>query len=325
MFIFTRNLNSSLKHLTILFVKYKIKKSAFSVIFLLGVLSGVSLVHADLDKKFRKEFPKIVENLCQSLMDYELTDQVLVPDKEQSWYWIGKSLEFHDRVNCFLNRSVSKMVEHYKAEEAELHPDGYGKELVNLKTVKPDEKSCHEMFLQAGQDQKKFHTECPDGYDLPFSSCRVTETLLNEWCGYNLFLLGKQQDDKSFLDNIWYKNGSKDHEKLKSSPNKKSLKEWNATYAALEAIFNPPVTDKKNAQTQMTAQAKTLYQMEMDRTEKSILAIVEWYRRFEMNYRVHVWMEAELKKIQDIQILMQTLRGSYATYPVKFINASSPY
>ncbi len=292
--------------------------------FLLGMIGGISFVHADLDKKFRKNFSQLNSDLCQSLMDYDITDQVLVPDETENWYWIGKSLEFHDRVNCFLNRSMSEMVEYYKVDEAEAHPDGYGKVLSSLDTVEADESTCREDYLQAGQERKQFHTECPDGYDESFSSCRVAETLLNEWCGYHFFLENKIQDEQSFLDNIWYPRGSDAQEELKQG-DKKSLKEWNPTYAALEAIFNPPAGDQKSAQPQLSAQAKTLYQMEIDRTETALLDTIEWYRRFEQNYRVHVWMEAELKKLKDIQAQMQTLRGSYATYPTKFINASSPF
>ena len=316
------NLNSPFKTVIIFFVKYKIKKSTFLVVFLLGLVGGNSFVHADLDKKFRKNFSTILEKTCLSLIDYSADDQVLIPDKEASWYWIGKSLEFHDRVNCFLNRSMSKMVEHYKLKEAE-SPDGYRKSLP-LPTVEPDEESCRELELQQGQEGKGFHSECPAEYSEPFSSCRVAETLLNEWCGYHFFLLNKQSDNQSFLKNIWYKRDSLDSAKSKKGK-KKSLKEWNPTYAALETVFNPPVGNQKTAQSQMTGQVQTLYQMEIDRTERALLDTLEWYRRFEQNYRVHVWMIAEFKKLQDIQKQMQTIRGSYATYPTKFINASSPY
>lgn len=243
-------------------------------------------VSAELDKTFREEFPQLMQDLCYSTIDYSL-DRPFEEVQE----------EYHQTVNCIFDDALyqgSKKV-----------ADTIQKELSGKKTQlqkPPQNNECRSLASQVRQQQEArgLRTQCVPSKNSPqsssefqtvkdaYSSCRVGETVLVEWCGYQKYLWGKIRDDASF---------SQEFGDQISTP-----REWNVLFA----------------------QQKNIYEHEMEKARRGLLDTILFYQKYEQAYRTHAWLRAIYTKLQENKELLQDLRSVFDLYPEKFINAASP-
>ena len=170
---------------------------------------------------------------------------------------------------------------------------------------------------QRAQKELGFESICPELQEddrhfasdsLPkdmYSSCRVTETVLNEWCGYRLYLWGKLRD-KSLLvpfekSKLSYEIGTPDENLPPQLPEVPTPK-----YANNVKQFRTLQIEHEYEKTQ-----ETLYQM------------IEFYRIYEQQHRKHIWYQHIKKSLLSISSKLHAFRKAYYKFPEKFINASA--
>jgi hypothetical protein len=254
-------------------------------------------VNAQLNDEVRKNFSKRTAELCFNSINYsvddidgfELVETGKGDDLEQKWECSsGKCQEYKTTINCLFDDAFEQTVNKTNAEIKEYTNDKYK----NLKDTKLSKgKDCSILTLTNIQEQQealKFKTSC-EGKELskPYSACRVTETILNELCGYNNFLEAKAQDYLSF---------SNENEKITRSSTK-SMSEFKAK--------------------------KKLYRREIEKTQKSFLSTVYLYKNFIHNYQKHAWLVAIKTKLETPRRFWQKIRRAIETFPAKFKDASS--
>ena len=146
-------------------------------------------------------------------------------------------------------------------------------------------------MVQGEQEARGFDSECAQN-EVPeiaqvYSACRVAETVLQEWCGYDLFLYAKEQDEKSFRENEGdlgvFVSGAKE--------------------------FPFSVVQKKIRE-------------ERTRTEKIVFEMITWYQQTEKASRQSFWITALRSELLKIQDDWAKLRSALGTFIDKFVNAS---
>ena len=137
------------------------------------------------------------------------------------------------------------------------------------------------------------------------SPCRVTETVLNEWCGYRLYLWGKLRD-KSILvpfvtEESLYGIGTPDESLTPELPE----------------VETPDYT-------QDVKQFRTLQiEHEYKKAQEALYQMIEFYRIYEQQHRKHVWYQHIKKSLISISSKLHSFRKAYYKFPEKFVNASA--
>lgn len=173
----------------------------FVLILSFGISEGG---FAKLDENFRDNFPEIVKELCHSGIEYSIDDEVGMDFKDESLEEFeckdGKCREYHDTMNCLFQDGLSQAVtDIYKeAREASDQKDVLEKRLKKNK-MKFNAKKCEGKSLGAVQNRQRkngFVSTCEETPHLTknYSSCKVAEAALLEFCGYQKFLGSKMRD-----------------------------------------------------------------------------------------------------------------------------------
>lgn len=262
--------------------------------FVLGLLfvGGIAPTYAELPSKMRDNFSDIVKEYCHSTVSYDIKDVLGTWDGEV-WSEEGKAYEFHKTVGCVFDSALQELTEQSKFEvqAAKSFGSGGGKN-VSVEVFVPTG-NCQPQFLSLTQQEQEtngFESLCKD-YEVDelkqaYSSCRVAETVLQEWCGYDLFLFAKAQDEASF-----YKQN----------------------------IF----LSREEMSSQFRAEKYRLEE-ERVRAEQAVMDTLQWYEETESATRQSVWIVALTEQLDFIQREWGTLRSALGTFVDKFLNAAIP-
>ena len=243
---------------------------------------------AQLDKNFRENFTQISQQQCSNSISYKVDDEVgFEKNEENVWECSGgKCKEYQTVVNCLFNDAFESAVNKTNDEIK----DYTGVNFSELHDAQINtEKECEPFILQSIQQKQeslKFTSDC-DGEDLGkfYSTCRVTETILNELCGYQNFLTAKSSDQKSFGI----------EEKKYDSPRQ-----------------NTDFTEKSDQ-----------YLLEMGKAQQSFIETSTLYKNFIHNYRIHSWLVVIKSKLNSIKEDWGKIHMALETFPSKFNGASS--
>ena len=263
------------------------------IIFVLGVvlLAGIVPAHAELPSKMRDNFSDIVKEYCHSSIQYSLEDSLGTWDGEK-WSEEGKAQEFHTTVGCIFDSALQELTEQSKFEvqSSKSFGSGGGKQLLAETFVPTGD--CQPKFLsvtQGTQEANFFESLCKS--DTPeisqeYSSCRVTETILNEWCGYDLFLFAKEKDEESF-----YKQNH--------------------------------FSSREEMTSQFRSEQSHLRE-ERVRAEQAVMDTLQWYQETESAVRQSMWILVLQEQLRPIQEDWAKLRSALGTFVDKFLNAAIP-
>lgn len=262
----------------------------------MGCILPVYTCVAALDASFKEAFPDVIQNLCASSIEYDLMDTESGETfEEKVAAFEKKRWEYHQKINCILNeatagamQSVNTLVE----KEA-------GNRFLSLDTPPEVSEECQGVFAETQAVQENLRrsndrprTSCdPTGENpnlqLPYSSCRVAEMMLTEWCGYQKYLWAKKKDDTAFLE-----TGSR-------------LKK----FSDLAGELNP---------------LDDFLAHEFDKSRRTLQDIIFFYQEFEQNYRLHAWLRAIHPALRITNNTIARIRGVINTFPTKFINQQRP-
>ena len=235
----------------------------------------------ELEPQFRENFSNIVKELCYSAIEYKVDDS-----------FIEKQAEYQQTINCLfndgyyqVNKNVNKKVKKQVSAAARSHrfelPEMTSAEQCDQKTL---------ADIQGIQTQTRgFVSRCEDVTDNvrdSYSSCRMTETVLLERCGYEKFLLAKQHDFNSF---------KREHPQYKNISNK-------ITRLAFD-------------------QAKSRYQRERNTSQQALREMLELYRQYEQTYRNYSWLRLIESELLETTQLFTALYRKIFTFPDKFVRA----
>lgn len=266
-----------------------------SKVFALAIILSVffvsnKTVNANLDKNFRENFAEFTQKQCFNSIRYTVDDIVgFAKNEDNQWECHkGKCQEYQNAINCLFDDALEQGINKVNKEIYNYTGDKFA-ELKNTKIV--DKQSCREITLakiQSDQESLKFQSDCSgDFLSQEYSACRVTETILNELCGYQNFLAAKASDRISFS-----------HEQGGDIGSQISR---DSEFRALQSQ----------------------YLKESSKSQKSFLEGVKLYKNFIHNYRVHAWLIAIKGKLKEITGQWQKIHNAIETFPSKFIDASS--
>ncbi len=259
------------------------KKTFF--VFGICLLGVISPVRAELPQKVRENFSDIVKDYCHSRVDYSLEE----PIGEWDNGWTGQPQKFHKTVGCIFDSALEEVIKHEKEEAQRAFRSNLPIEIFI------PEGDCQPKFLaivQGEQEANGFVSECEKSeiaeISQIFSACRVAETVLQEWCAYDLFLYAKMQDEESFRDQ------GKDLGIVMGSRN--------LNFGAVQ----------------------TKIQEERFRAEKAVMESLQWYQEAESASRQNAWLIALREELKTIQGDWAKIRSALGTFVDKFLNASIP-
>lgn len=262
-------------------------------IIILALLFGAFLIpvkttNADLNKYFRKNFTKITQEQCFNSISYSVDDLTGFEKNDKNKWECqgGKCEEYQTLVNCIFDNAFSESVNTVNAGIKKT----VGKKINELNDSKTNTaKGCLPQSLQLTIDgQNKFITKCDTKSELGiFTACRVTETVLNELCGYQNFLTAKSLDFESFR-------------------NEKS--NYRVGKTTQDAVF-----DEKSAK----------YVFEIEKSKKAFIETATLYKNFIHNYRIHAWLVAVKTELNSVKEIWVKIHKALETFPGKFIDASS--
>ncbi len=248
-------------------------------------VGAIAPVNAELPKKVRKNFPDIVKEYCHSRVTYSLDKPVGVWEDG----WQGQAKIFHETVGCIFDSALQEVTEH----EKKVAEKTFDASLPSIATFKMGGE-CQPKFLaivQLEQQANGFVSECAKS-DVPeisqiFSACRVAETVLQEWCAYDLFLYAKMQDEESFR---------RQKGDLGITSGEQNLQQFE-------------IAKKKMGEERVFA-------------ELAVMDSLTWYRETEYASRQSAWMVALREELRNIQGEWAKLRSALGTFVDKFLNAS---
>jgi hypothetical protein len=263
------------------------------IVFVLGLflLAGIAPAYAELPSKMRDNFSDIVKEYCHSTVLYDIEDVLGTWDGEK-WSEEGKAYEFHKTVGCLFDSALQELTEQSKFEvQGAKSFSGGGKQLL-VETFIP-KGDCLPQFLsvtQGTQEANEFVSQCEKSetpeISQEYSSCRVSETVLQEWCGYDLFLYAKMQDEESFYKQKYFL--SREEMAARFAEEKDRLDE--------ERIY----------------------------AEKTVMDTLQWYQEAESATRQTFWVVALTEELDFIQRDWGKLRSALGTFVDKFLNAAIP-
>jgi len=316
--------------------------------FLWFVLIGLTLwvpgaTHADLQTKFRAAFPELIQTGFRPYFEGQaLLERIpsMQKDMENKASFEGP-LACYSTIEYGLDRSFEETHQEYHQKMTHLFGDSF--ETTRFETEKligqdsgPDGtpkgfipgdtkyewKGKALLSTQRDQERLGFVSVCSEQDDQPkqflsdsiptdpYSACRVTETVLNEWCGYRLYLWGKLRD-KTLI---------KDYEASVVTEGESPFE-----LESHEAQTAPIIQSVKTPQyAQSVSQFRTLQiEHEYTKAHQALLQMLEVYRLYEHQHRKHVWNQHIKKSLLSISSKMYSFRKAYYKFPEKFINASA--
>ncbi len=262
-------------------------KKIFITISLFSVF--IPITKAELSDKFRDNFSNIVQELCHNsnLEMYELERDV--PEVSEEYHKLQNDI-FKDAFSSSVKRTNKQKNRNFSKDLPELEDwlkDVEFKSDVNVKSI------------QAMQTQEGFETQCEDKLldsDTMFLdeviACRVTETVLNEFCAYEKFLWAKIRDDETLFKTV-----------RKRKENSELLSEQ---------------------QSKIDETIKNEFRNELNKARQALIDTLYLYQKFEQSYRIHaqlVVLQNQLTKTRDW--LGQNYLPAFSLFPDKFINAAS--
>jgi hypothetical protein len=280
-----------------------VRKFCLFLAFLSLSFSIGGIAFAKLDPKFRKEFPEFVENLCASTVEYDLgeLDSTKRAEEREGEFRKHKN-EYDNTVNCLFNRAIVKRITSTNREVEEFfgrkitHPD------FEFKEFEEEEKFCNKNLLRKTiQKQQRIREknknlatgkfepvtmcmadEFEGGKDV-YSSCRISEMMLSELCGYQNYLLAKREDDHTLLGDT-----------------------KGRTLMEIEAESN---------------EIKDYLDIEQIRSRKAMHNAILFYQQFEQNYRRHAWLIGIQEGLRDVGKRLSFFHDKiFNTFPTKFID-----
>lgn len=264
------------------------------------VFFPLNSARADLDKNFRENFAEITHQQCFNSIDYsvddisgfELIEIGSGENKNSEWQCKdGKCEEYQSMVNCLfddafgqaVNKTNNTITNSLSQNFAELH----NTQIYNLQECVQGVQN-NLWSIQERQESLGFTSDCSgEALGKFYSACRVTETVLNELCGYQNFLTAKSRDFKSFRK-------EKSNYRIEKNNQKTAFNEKSAKYL-----------------------------VEIEKSQKAFLSTVTLYKNFIHNYRIHAWIVAIKTKLKSVTGTWQKIHQAIETFPTKFIDASS--
>lgn len=254
-------------------------------------------VNADLDKNFRENFTKITQEQCFNSVPYSVDDLSgfslvhIIEGEEDIYEWNchhGRCQEYHKLVSCVFGDAFQQAINKVN-EEIQLYTgENFEKILPDTDKIW-DKESCQEITLSGIQNDQEilgFKTSCSENnLTDSYSACRVTETVLNEFCGYQNFLTAKAKDWKSF----------KNERELHIRNNELSL-------------FNSQANN---------------YLKEISKTKQAFLDTSFLYKDFIHNYRIDAWLWVINSKLEETASDFTRIMNVIKTFSTKFIDANS--
>lgn len=203
-------------------------------------------------------------------------------------------------MNCLFNdamqQSVNKMHEDFRPILASIVPKPSPRVLedISFATEAPEGAVCKLEEVQALQSAHGYETLCDTESDNPtvdkmYSSCRVAETAMNEYCAYQEYLEWKKGDHKSFT---------------KEFP----PKEIGFSGSAQKGKYN---------------ERKALYQKEIEESKETMDEMLYYYEKWEQNYRMHLWFLVIQDALVQSREMLKELRHAVYLFPNKFNYAAS--
>lgn len=232
---------------------------------------GASDVFADVPAELRANFSEFLHEQCHTSLQYSLDDT------------FGESADrYHETINCIFRDGSVRMMQQVNADVTPIL-----REIPSPYTPPDPQVNSGDCALSSIQSrQGEFASQCAGGpSDSAFSSCRVAETALNEYCAYRQYLYYKSQDETSFFE-----------EESFATP--------------LEAV------SLRNGRIQY-------FRKEEKDSERALQATIEYYKDFESSYETFVWLSALRESLLATRSLMVSLRTNFNVLPAKFENASS--
>lgn len=264
------------------------KNLSFIIVILMA--GALRPVYAELPENFRDNLPGVIRDYCKSSLEYALDEPIGEWDDEEfKWGEESQAAIFHKTISCVLDSALEELTEHSKrvAEKA------FGLDLpIATFSVDADCGSVRLGTVQAEQQANGFKSMCarsetPEISQI-FSSCQVAETVLNEWCGYDLFLYAKAQDEKSFRE-----------------------LEGDLGFEVGERVLRfAPVQDR--------------IEKERRDAEVAVFEALAWYQQTEHAARQNPWMIAMREQLFVVQEEWAKIRSALGKFADKFVNASVP-
>ncbi len=267
------------------------KKILFVLSF--SLVGAIVPVHAELPTKVRDNLSDIIKDYCHSSVTYSINDFIGTWDTENNT-WAedeGKAQEFHKTVGCIFDSALKELTEKEKLVAEKSFDTGS----LPIKTFSL-EAECSGLesleSIQLTQEANGFDSKCQEGKKIKeisqfYSACRIAETVLQEWCGYDLFLYTKMQDEESFYES------------------QKSVVSHNELAARFRA-------EKKKMEE------------ERERVERTVFATINWYQQAETAMTQDAWLVAIQSQLEKINKQWATMRSALGTFVDKFLNASIP-
>ena len=238
--------------------------------------------HAALSSEFVDQSAAIIADSCGSTLNYDLRRPF---DEKEAEIHGGNPVkeEYHDTARCIIRNAMAGTQEesNTNAEKATQKYSGSDNfDLKDKQKVEPCEKKS---------PQPNIESSCPEGSD--FSSCRISEAMNAEWCGYNMYLWAKaRQDDRLLL-----------------------MKE----------------EDRGNLQNQdfinLTQQRKNEILAEKDKTEVATKQAQIFYKSFSSPYEETSSGAAGDQHMEEFNQKLLLFRIAVSTWKSKFVNAMAKF
>lgn len=261
---------------TILYVKQTYKFLSFGLFFLVGQ------AHASLSQDFIDQSEEAIAASCGSSIAYGLNRPF---DTAEQAIYGGNPVqdEYIETMNCLVNDAMAGLQKQANAE-AEKATQKYSQTGDFGPKTKEIESKCSKKI-----PAPSFKSECPEGSE--FSSCKLNEQVFSEWCGYNMYLLGKMNhSDRLIL---------KTPEEL-------------APLSTIER--NRLINNRKNA-----------LQKEKDKAEVAAEQVKVFFKAFEAPYEKSAATNAANQHLKEFNDKLTLVRIAMSTWKAKFVNAQAKF
>jgi len=241
------------------------KKFFIIIIFSIFFVENSS---AKLPKKFRDNFSSITKDLCYSKFIDTLNENY---DKN------------------ILDLEFEEVKEEYKNFINDIFNEAF---LGSIKNINEETDSYTEKIQEIQDSQKKlgFKSTCKnkkfENLKQSHSPCRVAETILNEWCGYETYLWAKIRDDQS-------------------------------------KIVNTKNTDTADFLSQKDNRIVNIFEEEKIRAQQALYDTLFLYKNYEQNYRLHKQLDIMIWHLDEIKYSLEKYLSVLYRFPAKFIDAAS--
>jgi len=261
-------------------------KKIFIAVLIFSIF--IPVTRAELSEKFRDNFSDIVQELCHN-SNPEMYDLARSVEEVSTEYQLLQNGIFTDAFSRSMNRTNKQKDQQFSSDLPDLYQWLQNAEFSSETSAKS---------IQSAQVKNGFETQCDDKLSNSNSmfldeyiSCRVTETVLNEFCAYEKFLWAKIRDDKTLLATVRERN--------------------KGTLLAEE-------------QSATDGMLKNEFKHELEKSRQALWDTLYLYQRFDQSYRIHaqlVVLQNQLNKAKAW--LGKNYLPAFSLFPAKFIDAAS--